>query len=199
MNSPAKTTLSARVRWMLRRDLDRMEAIERACFERPWTGDEFQTCLRQWNCIGSVVEVDREIAGFMIYELRKTRFRILNFAVHPDHRRNGICPRSSSSARRASGPRRSSVATTRNSKKTGFGWNSGSLDYPEITPPRRSPHATARCPPAMLRPPYPGPPRQTHSPLHQPRRLQAHRGRSPQTGRRAARRGRRHLPRLRLH
>ena len=58
MNSPAKTTLSARVRWMLRRDLDRMEAIERACFERPWTGDEFQTCLRQWNCIGSVVEVD---------------------------------------------------------------------------------------------------------------------------------------------
>jgi ribosomal-protein-alanine N-acetyltransferase len=71
---------------------------ERASFEYSWTEDDFLRCLRQRNCIGMVAEQDAgvgglqgdTIAGFMIYELHKTRLHVLNFAVHPATRRQGI-------------------------------------------------------------------------------------------------------------
>ena len=86
------------IRWMIRRDMADVLAAERASFEYAWTEDDFLRCLRQRNCIGMVAESDDPIgpapgvrvAGFMIYELHKTRLHILNFAVHPLARRRGI-------------------------------------------------------------------------------------------------------------
>jgi ribosomal-protein-alanine N-acetyltransferase len=46
--------------------------------------------LRQRNCIGMVAEHGERVVGFMIYELHKTRLHVLNFAVHPEFRRQGI-------------------------------------------------------------------------------------------------------------
>ena len=37
-----------------------------------------------------VAERNEEVAGFMIYELHKTRIHILSFAVHPDFRRQNV-------------------------------------------------------------------------------------------------------------
>ena len=37
-----------------------------------------------------VAEEDEQVVGFMIYELHKNRLHILNFAVHPEHRRTGV-------------------------------------------------------------------------------------------------------------
>ena len=90
--------LKIHIRWMIRRDMPDVLAAERASFEYAWTEDDFLRCLRQRNCIGMVAESDDPIgpapgvrvAGFMIYELHKTRLHILNFAVHPLARRNGI-------------------------------------------------------------------------------------------------------------
>ena len=89
-NSGAGTASPALIRWLIRRDMDEVLAIERGSFEFPWTEEEFLCCLRQRNCIGTVAEQDHAIVGFMIYELHQSMLRIMNFAVSPDHRRSGV-------------------------------------------------------------------------------------------------------------
>ena len=64
--------------------------IEKACFEHPWTEEDFLRCLKQRNCIGMVAELGDSIAGFMIYELHKNRLHIIDFAVIPGCQRQGI-------------------------------------------------------------------------------------------------------------
>jgi len=78
------------IRWMIRRDMLEVLAIENESFEFPWSDDDFVRCLRQRNCIGMVAEVDERVVGFMIYELHKNRLHILNLAVAASCRRSGI-------------------------------------------------------------------------------------------------------------
>src|SRR5919197_1025838 len=78
------------IRWMIRRDMPEVMRTERASFEYAWTEDDFLRCLRQRNCIGMVAEHGDTIAGFMIYELHRTRLHVLNFAVPPAARRAGV-------------------------------------------------------------------------------------------------------------
>ncbi|MGC3971558.1 MAG: ribosomal protein S18-alanine N-acetyltransferase [Pirellulales bacterium] len=78
------------VRWMIRRDMTEVLAIEAESFEFPWSEEEFIRCLRQRNCIGMVAELDDKIVGYMIYELHKNRLHILNFAVAAAGRRHGV-------------------------------------------------------------------------------------------------------------
>src|SRR5215470_6285738 len=82
--------LPVHIRWMIRRDMPEVLAIESHSFEFPWSEDDFIRCLRQRNCIGMVAERDERVVGFMIYELHRNRLHILNFAVHPDFRRHGV-------------------------------------------------------------------------------------------------------------
>ncbi len=84
------TSVCVHIRWMIRRDMPAVLGIENACFEFAWNEEDFIRCLRQRNCIGMVAEEDDQVVGFMIYELHKNRLHILNFAVHPSHRRSGI-------------------------------------------------------------------------------------------------------------
>jgi ribosomal-protein-alanine N-acetyltransferase len=88
--NPVPDASRTQIRWLIRRDMDEVLAIERSSFQFPWTEEEFLCCLRQRNCIGTVAELDHKIVGFMIYELHKSMLRILNFAVAPEVRRNGI-------------------------------------------------------------------------------------------------------------
>jgi len=90
MSSDQKQLTRVHVRWMIRRDMAEVLEIEAASFEFPWCEEDFICCLRQRNCIGMVAERDTEIAGFMGYELNKTRLHVLNFAVAPHLRRQGI-------------------------------------------------------------------------------------------------------------
>jgi len=75
------------IRWMIRRDMPEVLRIEERSFEFPWSEENFILCLSQRNCIGMVAEFDQQVMGFMIYELHKTRLRLLNFAVSPEFRR----------------------------------------------------------------------------------------------------------------
>ena len=90
MKQAKETPVCVHIRWMIRRDMPSVLAIEQNCFEFAWTEEDFIRCLRQRNCIGMVAEKDDEIVGFMIYELHKNRLHILNFAVHADQRRQGV-------------------------------------------------------------------------------------------------------------
>ena len=80
----------AKIRWLVRHDMPEVLAIEAASFEYPWSEDDFMVALRQRNVIGMVAEQDNQIVGYMIYALFETRIDILNFVVHPAHRRCGI-------------------------------------------------------------------------------------------------------------
>ncbi|MHC4398886.1 MAG: ribosomal protein S18-alanine N-acetyltransferase [Planctomycetota bacterium] len=90
MSSNQKQDLRVHIRWMIRRDMPEVLAIESESFEFPWLEEDFIRCLRQRNCIGMVAEHDDRVVGFMIYELNKTRIQVLNFATAPQFRRRGI-------------------------------------------------------------------------------------------------------------
>lgn len=90
MSFSLKQALKVHIRWMIRRDMPEVLAIESDCFEFPWCENDFLRCLRQRNCIGMVAEYDDRVVGFMLYELHKSRLHILNFAVASRYRRNGI-------------------------------------------------------------------------------------------------------------
>ena len=85
-----KQATGVQIRWMIRRDMVEVLRIERESFEFNWTEEDFLACLRQRNCIGMVAEYENRVVGFMIYELHKASLHILNFAVAPGSRRNGI-------------------------------------------------------------------------------------------------------------
>jgi [ribosomal protein S18]-alanine N-acetyltransferase len=78
------------IRWMIRRDMSEVLRTEHASFDYAWTEDDFLRCLRQRNCIGMVAEWGERVVGFMIYELHRTKLHVLNFAVDPRMRREGI-------------------------------------------------------------------------------------------------------------
>lgn len=83
-------SVQTHIRWMIRRDMPSVLAIEEASFEFPWSEEEFIRCLRQRNCIGMVAERSDEVVGFMIYELQKERLHLLSLAVSPSARRVGV-------------------------------------------------------------------------------------------------------------
>jgi ribosomal-protein-alanine N-acetyltransferase len=82
--------LKVHIRWMICRDLPEVLQIEEASFPCPWTEEDFLRCQRQRNCIGMVAEHGETIVGYMLYELHKHHLALLNFAVHPGHRRQGV-------------------------------------------------------------------------------------------------------------
>ena len=82
--------LQVHIRWMIRRDMPEVLAIEAGQESLPWMEDEFLKVLRQRNCIGMVAEADDSVVAFMIYELHRNRLHVLNFAVRRSHRRLGI-------------------------------------------------------------------------------------------------------------
>jgi ribosomal-protein-alanine N-acetyltransferase len=78
------------IRWMIRRDMPEVLAIEHTSFDFPWCEEEFLRVLRQRNCIGMVAELGEQVVGFMIYELHKNKLLVLDLATHPDFRRQGV-------------------------------------------------------------------------------------------------------------
>ena len=84
-------TTTTEIRWLIRRDMDEVMAIEKASFDHPWSEEEFLLCLKQRNCIGCVLEDEFfRVKGFIVYELNKSTLRILNLAVAPSDRRCGL-------------------------------------------------------------------------------------------------------------
>ena len=84
------TSPGEQIRWLIRRDMDEVLAIEKGCFTSPWSEEDFLLCLRQRNCIGHVFEYHHMILGFMIYEVHKSRLHLANIAVMPSRHRQTI-------------------------------------------------------------------------------------------------------------
>lgn len=78
------------VRWMVRRDMNEVLAIEEASFEFPWDADIFWQVSCQRETISMVAEMGRLVVGYVFYELNYNHLFIMNFAVHPDFRRRYV-------------------------------------------------------------------------------------------------------------
>lgn len=99
MLTAAQRDLPVHIRWMVRRDMDEVKAIEFASFDCPWFEEDFIRALTQRNVIGMVAEGGQHeigtdawppLQGFMVYELHQSRLHILNFAVATEARRLGV-------------------------------------------------------------------------------------------------------------
>lgn len=82
--------IEVHVRWLIRRDMPEVLDIESTSFEFPWSQEDFISCLQQRNCIGMVAELDGEVVGYIVYEMGRSDFHVLNLAVRPDVRRRGV-------------------------------------------------------------------------------------------------------------
>lgn len=78
------------IRMATRSDMASIATIERLSSPCPWSANELGAVASTRNVALHVAQVDGQIAGFMLHEFSRDKIRLLNIAVHPDWRRNGI-------------------------------------------------------------------------------------------------------------
>ena len=74
------------------RDLNAIEEIERASYPTPWSRSMFAGELAKPSsiCLGAVDGATDELAGYLIISRYVDAWHVMNVAVDPDHRRQGI-------------------------------------------------------------------------------------------------------------
>lgn len=77
-------------RWAISRDFPEIVEINRRAFVNPWPEHDLQLVRRQTKVVFKVAEVDREVAGFCIYELLPESFAVLLMATSNKYARQGI-------------------------------------------------------------------------------------------------------------
>ena len=95
---PAHTSTRFHVRWMIRRDLPEILAIEREASAFPWDGEKFLASLRHRNVVGMVAEVGPydsptdlgTVVRYMIYGVHKCHLSLLRFGVREDWWGRGV-------------------------------------------------------------------------------------------------------------
>lgn len=80
---------SVAIRPMRREDLRHVYAIEKASYPFPWTQGVFADCLRVGYCC-RVADVDRGIGGYAIISAAAGEAHLLNLAVAPSMRSQGV-------------------------------------------------------------------------------------------------------------
>ncbi|MBF0528161.1 MAG: ribosomal protein S18-alanine N-acetyltransferase [Deltaproteobacteria bacterium] len=71
-------------------DLECILAIERGSFPHPWTKDGFMTELNRRPARCLVLLYDRAVCGYLIFWWLPPEMHLLNIAVHPSHRQQGL-------------------------------------------------------------------------------------------------------------
>ena len=77
------------LRPMVENDIGEVLQIECAAYAFPWNRNIFKGCLRDDYCC-QVVEMDGEIAGYVILSMGKDEAHLLNLCVDPDRHGMGL-------------------------------------------------------------------------------------------------------------
>ena len=80
---------STNIRWMIRRDMSDVYAIDQHCTS-PWKEVDFTDALSQRETIGMVIESGDEVLGYMVYQLGEKQIMLVRIGVRKDHRRAGL-------------------------------------------------------------------------------------------------------------
>ncbi len=78
------------LRWMTRRDVAQVAAIEGDTFDYPWTAADFRTALKTRGICCIVIEGYRQVLAYAIYDHHDGRLYVLNLVVHYEFRRQGL-------------------------------------------------------------------------------------------------------------
>jgi len=76
--------------WFLRSHIPDLREIEKKSFRDPWEEEDFEHYRQTRGFLGIVAEIDEEAVGFCIYQFEERRICIINMAVHPKYRGEGI-------------------------------------------------------------------------------------------------------------
>ncbi|MBW2052162.1 MAG: ribosomal protein S18-alanine N-acetyltransferase [Deltaproteobacteria bacterium] len=71
-------------------DLDQVLLIEQASYPRPWTRNGFKTELERSCAINLVLCEMDQVVGYLIFWAIREEIYILNLALRPDRRRQGL-------------------------------------------------------------------------------------------------------------
>jgi [ribosomal protein S18]-alanine N-acetyltransferase len=72
------------IHWMVRADREQVCSIEEKCFSDPWTEEDFSAVLdNNHKNFGIVVKEGDVVLGFLIYQINRKCYEILNMAVDP--------------------------------------------------------------------------------------------------------------------
>jgi [ribosomal protein S18]-alanine N-acetyltransferase len=77
------------VNWMQKRNLDLVTEIDTLSFTDSLNKEDFTALLRRKEMIGSTIEVNYELVGYLIYGLHKNSLTIERMAVYPSKRKKG--------------------------------------------------------------------------------------------------------------
>jgi len=83
-------TQKTHIRWMIKRDMEQVMRIEASSFREPWTRADFERRMHNRHVIAKVIATDDNIVGYLVYELHRHYVQILNLAVDPYRRLQGI-------------------------------------------------------------------------------------------------------------
>jgi [ribosomal protein S18]-alanine N-acetyltransferase len=84
-------SLPIHIRWMIRRDVASVLAIEEQGTREPWSEETLLEALRAGDTIGMVAEDGEDrIVGHMVYTLHKKRLELVRLVVAPEFRRRGV-------------------------------------------------------------------------------------------------------------
>lgn len=79
------------LRWMINRDFADVLRIEKEAFgKHAWTHQEFLEAAASRAVVCYVALIDGKVVGYLIRENEENRFNIINFAVDPKFRRQGV-------------------------------------------------------------------------------------------------------------
>ena len=84
------TSKDLTVRWVIRKDLEKILSIERESPEPSWKEEDFLLALRQRNVIGVVAELNFEVVGFQLYKLKPLHFEVIKMTVSSEFSKQGI-------------------------------------------------------------------------------------------------------------
>lgn len=83
--------MTLQIRWAIKAiDLEEICRIERKSHEFPWNEDEMVSALDERTIVSQVAEFNNKIIGYIVYEIFKDHYEILNLAVAPEFRRCNV-------------------------------------------------------------------------------------------------------------
>jgi len=72
------------------KDIEQLVELERLCFATPWTQEQFSLCLAQEHFYVFGLKSGNRLMGYISFFLVGKEMEILNLAVHPEKRRQGL-------------------------------------------------------------------------------------------------------------
>ncbi len=82
--------IRAEMRRMVPEDLPGVLKIERSCFVAPWTRGMFEQTMASPVAQSLVIEGNKGILGYIVFYYAGPEMHIMNIAIHPDFRREGL-------------------------------------------------------------------------------------------------------------